>query len=166
MIGLGFDIHRLVKGRPLLLGGLKIKHTHGLLGHSDGDALLHAICDGILGAAGMGDIGDLFPDTDPRFKGIDSKIFIREILAMLSKRKLKVNSVDTIIFAEAPKLGPIKRKISESVARILKLSNGKVNIKAKTMERLGPIGGKKAIASLALVTIIPTGRSGKKSNKT
>jgi 2-C-methyl-D-erythritol 2,4-cyclodiphosphate synthase len=159
MIGLGFDIHRLVKGRPLILGGVKIKYPLGLLGHSDGDALLHAICDGILGACGMGDIGDLFPDTDPKFKGIDSAVFIREILAMLSKQKIKVNSIDTIIFAEAPKLGTIKQKIRESVARLLKLSKTKVNIKAKTMEGLGPIGGKKAIASLALVAI-------KRANKT
>ena len=153
MIGIGFDIHRVVKGRPLLLGGVKIPYSHGLLGHSDGDVLLHAICDGILGAAKMGDIGNHFPDTSPKYKGADSAGFIRAILALISKRKLCVDSVDTIIFAEAPKLGPVKQKIRKSVAKLLKLNKNKVNVKAKTMEGLGPIGGKKAIASLALVTI-------------
>lgn len=158
MFGIGFDIHRLVKGRPLFLGGIKIPYTKGLLGHSDGDALLHAICDAILGAAGLGDIGDHFPDTDPKYKGYSSSKFITAILPLLKKKSLKIKHLDTIIFAEEPKLSKHKDKIRRYIAGLLKLPIAHVNIKAKTMEGLGPIGGKQAIASLVLVSMAKTKR--------
>lgn len=151
MIGIGFDIHRLVKKRALFIGGVKIKHKKGLLGHSDGDVLLHAICDGMLGAAGLGDIGDMFPDTNPKYKGYKSADFIKKVMVKLKAKGLKAAWVDTIIFAEEPKLVRIKPRIKKSVSRLLKVSLKKVNIKAKTMEKLGPIGAKKAIAAFSLV---------------
>ncbi|MEK7449930.1 MAG: 2-C-methyl-D-erythritol 2,4-cyclodiphosphate synthase [Planctomycetota bacterium] len=172
-VGLGFDIHRLVKGRPLILGGLHLPYPKGLLGHSDGDVLLHAIGDALLGAAGLGDIGDFFPDTDPQYKNMDSSIFLKKIIARVHGLKFKVQGIDTIIFAEEPKLGrpygaslaqragmqnakckkSYKDEIRINVAKILGLSPARVNIKAKTMEGLGPVGSKKAIAAMVLVLL-------------
>ena len=153
MIGIGFDIHRLAKNRPLYIGGLKIPYEKGLIGHSDADVLLHAVCDSILGAAGLGDIGDLFPDTDPKYKDASSDKFVSDIIKRIKRKRLKVQSIDTIIFAEKPKLFKYKLKIRKSVASLLKISEKNVNIKAKTMEGLGPIGSSKAIASMALVVL-------------
>jgi len=161
MVGIGFDIHRLVKGRLLLLGGVRIKYPRGLLGHSDGDVLLHAICDALLGAAGLGDIGDYFPDTDPRLsftgwwlpKGSDSTIFVRDALKRITRKGYKISHLDTIIFAEAPKLYRLKDKIRQRVAGLLKVAIKQVNIKAKTFEGLGVVGKKQAIAALVVVML-------------
>jgi 2-C-methyl-D-erythritol 2,4-cyclodiphosphate synthase len=153
MNGIGFDIHKLVKGRDLFLGGVKIPHTKGLLGHSDADVLLHALCDAILGAAGLGDIGDHFPDTNPKYKDYKSTKFVETALALIKKKKLQIENIDTIIFAQEPKLSKYKPNIRLFMAKLLKLSPKRINIKAKTMEGLGPIGGKCAIAAIALVSL-------------
>ncbi|MBI4712129.1 MAG: 2-C-methyl-D-erythritol 2,4-cyclodiphosphate synthase [Planctomycetes bacterium] len=155
MIGIGFDIHRLTKGRPLILGGIRIKYPKGLVGHSDADALLHALIDAILGAVKSGDIGDLFPDTDPRYKGISSAILLHRTITLIRSRhkRFVVKGVDSIIFAQEPKLGKTKSRIKNNIARLMGIKPDKVNIKAKTMEGLGPIGNKKAIAALVLVDI-------------
>jgi 2-C-methyl-D-erythritol 2,4-cyclodiphosphate synthase len=155
MLGIGFDIHRLVKGRPLMLGGVRIKHIKGLLGHSDADVLLHAIIDAILGAAKAGDIGDLFPDTNPAYKNISSGILLKNVRKIVARKikRFKLKEVDSIIFAESPKLGKQKSVIRDNIARLLNISVNKVNVKAKTMEGLGPIGAKNAIAALVLVSI-------------
>ena len=152
-VGIGYDIHRLAPDRKLILGGVRIDFPTGLLGHSDGDVLLHAVCDARLGAAGLGDIGDLFPDTDPKFKDADSAALLREVLNLVRKKGLRVGNLDCILFAEKPKLGPLKRRIRTRLAEILEVDESAVNVKAKTMEGLGPIGGHEAIAAQAVVLL-------------
>ena len=152
-IGIGYDIHKLVKGRKLILGGVEIKFSQGLLGHSDGDALTHAIIDALLGATGKGDIGKHFPDTDSRYKNIDSIILLKETMKLLAKNKYKINNLDTIIIAESPKIAPYTEKIKERLAPILKINKKLINVKAKTNEGIGEIGKGKAIASFAAVTL-------------
>ncbi|MFC1525095.1 2-C-methyl-D-erythritol 2,4-cyclodiphosphate synthase [Planctomycetota bacterium] len=155
-IGIGFDIHRLTKGKKLVLGGVKFDHPKGLLGHSDGDVLLHALCDALLGGTGLGDIGDYFPDTNYKYKNMDSAFFVKEVLKKLQKIKCKLQGVDAIIFAEEPKLDKKKIRIKNKLAKLLRISRNNVNVKAKTMEGLGPIGAKKAIAAIALATLKST----------
>ena len=150
-VGIGYDIHRLVEGRRLILGGVAIEYRLGLLGHSDGDALLHAVADAILGASAQGDIGELFPDTDPQYKGISSEVIVEEALALAAGRRLKVSNLDCIIFAEQPKLGRMKKEIRAKLAALLAIPADHVNVKAKTMEGLGPIGAGQAIAAQAIV---------------
>src|SRR5262249_17358104 len=133
-VGLGHDTHRLVEGRPLILGGVRIEHPRGLAGHSDADVVLHAITDALLGAAGLGDIGDAFPDTDPANKDRDSRYFLQETLGQLQKEGWQVVNVDVTIFAQEPKLGPIKERIRRNVAELLCVGFGSVNVKAKTGE--------------------------------
>lgn len=152
-VGIGFDIHRLVPERPLVLGGVKVPHPKGLLGHSDADVLLHALCDALLGAAGEGDLGTHFPDTDPRWKGTSSRIFVEEILDLIETAGLKVANVDLVVLLEAPRLSPFREKIQESIAQALKVDESKVNLKAKTMEGLGPIGEGQAVAATAVVLL-------------
>jgi len=152
-VGIGYDIHALKKGRKLLLGGVHVPHTSGLSGHSDGDVLLHAVVDALLGAAGLGDIGEYFSDTDPRWKGAASSFFAERTLAMLKKKKLSIRNIDTVVIAERPKLGGHKGNIQRSVARIFGLGIGDVNVKAKTNEGLGPVGEGKAIAAMAVVAL-------------
>lgn len=155
MLGIGFDIHRLVKGRPLVIGGVRLDYPKGLSGHSDADILLHALIDAILGAAKAGDIGDLFPDSNPAYKDISSIILLKHALKIVRTKigRRKVKEVDSIIFAEAPKLGKCKAIIGRKIARLLGISAKQVNVKAKTMEGLGPIGGKNAIAALVLISL-------------
>jgi len=153
-IGIGYDIHKLVKGRKLVLGGVEIKFSQGLLGHSDGDALTHAIIDALLGATGKGDIGKHFPDTDSRYRNISSIILLKETMKLLTKNKYKINNLDTIIIAERPKIAPYAEKIKESLAPILKINKKLINVKAKTNEGIGEIGKGKAIAAFAVVNII------------
>ncbi len=136
-VGIGHDTHRLGPGRPLILGGLRIDHARGLIGHSDADVVLHALTDALLGAAGLGDIGDAFPDTDPQFKDRDSRFFVTETLKRLSEKSWRVVNVDLTIFAEEPKLGPIKAKMREHLAVMLGLAVDAVNVKAKTGEKVG-----------------------------
>ena len=152
-VGIGFDIHRLVAGRPLVLGGLKVPHSKGLSGHSDADVLLHALCDALLGAVGAGDIGTYFPDTDPKWKGVTSEKFIEKALELVSRRDLRVVNVDAVILAEEPKLAPHRTAIQRSVAQLLKVRDDRVNVKAKTMEGLGPIGSGEAMAAHAVVLL-------------
>ncbi|TRZ95461.1 2-C-methyl-D-erythritol 2,4-cyclodiphosphate synthase [bacterium] len=153
-IGIGYDIHRLVHGRKLFLGGIIIPSKRGLLGHSDGDVLLHAICDALLGAMGQEDIGEHFPDHDPKYKGISSLKLLKQVTGLLRKRNLQISNLDTIIIIEEPKLSAYKEKILKSIARALKIKESCLNIKAKTNEGLGAIGRKEAIACYAAVTII------------
>jgi len=152
-IGLGFDIHRLVEGRPLVLGGLRLDWPLGLLGHSDGDCLLHALVDALTGAAGMGDIGDLFPDTDPQWKDAASSTFVEKALALVGERGLRPRQVDATVFAEEPRLGPLKATMAEKVATLMGLDPSAVTVKAKTMEGLGPVGAGEAIAAQVLVVL-------------
>ncbi len=154
-VGLGWDIHRFQAGRPLILGGVEIPHERGLAGHSDADALLHALCDAILGAAGLGDIGQHFPDTDPRWKGAASDVFVRQAVEEIGRRRLRVVNVDATIVTEQPKIGPHRQKIREKVAEILAIDVAAVNVKAKTMEGVGPVGRGEALETLVVVQLDP-----------
>ena len=155
-IGIGYDIHALKRGRPLILGGVTIPYEKGLVGHSDGDALWHAVIDAVLGAMAEGDIGELFPDTDPRHKGASGAEFAREIVRRLKRRRLRVAHVDAVVVAQAPKLGPYKRRMRERLAKGLGLPVSRVNVKAKTNEGFGEVGKKKAIACHAVVALTPS----------
>ncbi len=160
-VGIGHDTHRLVSGRPLWLGGVRIDHPCGLFGHSDADVVLHAVTDALLGAAGLGDIGDAYPDTDPAYKDCNSDVFVRETLARLNQAGWRLVNVDVIIFAQEPKLGPIKADIRCHLAGLLGLSQDAVNIKAKTGEKVGAIGRAEAIGCQAVVLIDrPSERAG------
>ena len=152
-VGSGHDTHRLAEGRPLILGGVRIDHPRGLVGHSDADAVLHAVTDALLGAAGLGDIGDLFPDTDPRWKDADSRLFLAEALALLNQRGWRAVNLDVTVFAQEPKLGPVKAAIRASLAGLIGLPEDAVNVKAKTGERVGHIGRGEAIGCHAVVLI-------------
>ena len=152
-VGLGHDTHRLVDGRPLILGGVRLEHGRGLAGHSDADVVLHAVTDALLGAAGLGDIGDAFPDTDPAYKNRDSRYFVEETLARLNRAGWRVVNVDVTVFAQEPKLGPVKNRIRQSLAQLLRLEAGAVNVKAKTGEGVGHIGRAEAIGCQAVVLI-------------
>ena len=154
-VGIGYDTHRLVEDRTLVLGGLRIQHHRGLDGHSDADVVLHALVDALLGAAGLGDIGDAYPDTDPRWRDADSALFLREALARLNQAGWAVVNVDVIVFAQEPKLGPVKADIRRNLARLLALDPGAVNVKAKTGEKVGAIGRGEAISCQAVVLIEP-----------
>lgn len=153
-IGLGYDIHRLVRGRPLMLGGVRIAHTKGALGHSDGDVILHALTDALLGAVGAGDIGAYFSDQDSRWKGVSSALFITEAVKQVRRRRLAIANVDVVVLLEAPKLAPHRTAIRKSVARLLGLPESRVSIKAKTHEGLGPIGSQKALACYAIALLV------------
>ncbi len=152
-VGLGHDTHRLASDRPLILGGLRIVHSRGLVGHSDADVVLHALTDALLGAAGLGDIGDAFPDTDSRYKDMDSRFFVDETMKRLRELGWRIGNVDLTIFAQEPKLGPIKSLMREHLARMLGLDVGAVNVKAKTGEKVGAIGRAEAIGCHVVVMI-------------
>jgi len=152
-VGIGHDTHRLVNGRPLILGGVRIEHPRGLHGHSDADVVLHALTDALLGAAGLGDIGDAYPDTDPAFRGRESAFFLRNTMERLKQAGWRIINADIIVFAQEPKLGPAKGLIRDSVAALLGVNHGAVNIKAKTGEQVGAIGRAEAIACQAVVLI-------------
>ena len=151
--GIGYDLHRLTPGRPLYLGGIEVPHTAGLVGHSDGDALIHALIDAILGAMGEGDIGLLFPDDDPRTENIRSEVLLRDVCARLRKKKLAVLHADAVVVAERPKLGPHFPEMKEALCPILGLAPDRLGLKAKTNEGLGLIGRGKAIACWAVVLV-------------
>lgn len=152
-IGIGYDIHRLVEGRKLFIGGIEIPYIKGLLGHSDGDVLIHAICDALLGAAGGGDIGEHFPDTDPKYQGIASAELLKKTADLIKHRGFSIDNIDIVVIAEEPKLLVFKSQIQQSLAHILKMEAGQVNIKAKTNEGLGEIGNKEAIAVFAVAML-------------
>jgi 2-C-methyl-D-erythritol 2,4-cyclodiphosphate synthase len=156
-VGSGHDTHRLVEGRPLILGGVRIDHPKGLAGHSDADAVLHAVTDALLGAAGLGDIGDAYPDTDPAWQGADSRRFLAETLSRLNRLGWSPVNLDVTVFAQEPRLGPVKGAIRESLAGLLGLPAGAVNVKAKTGEKVGHIGRGEAVGCHAVVLIEHTG---------
>lgn len=139
-IGEGWDTHALVPGRQLILGGVTVPHTTGLLGHSDADVLLHAIIDALLGAAGLGDIGSHFPDTDARFKGADSVALLTEVARLLAERGHRIGNIDCTVVAQAPKLAAYIPAMRERISQVLGLEARRVNVKAKTAEKLGPVG--------------------------
>ena len=152
-VGIGHDTHRLGEGRPLILGGLKIEHARGLIGHSDADVVLHALTDALLGAAGLGDIGDAYPDTDTKYEDCDSSIFVTDTLNRLSGLGYRVVNIDLTIFAQEPKLGPIKMQMREHLAVLLRLPVDAVNVKAKTGEKVGAIGRAEAIGCQVIALI-------------
>lgn len=154
-IGQGFDIHALVTGRRLIIGGVEIPYERGLAGHSDADVLLHAICDALIGAAGLGDIGTHFPDTDERYRAADSRVLLRAVTELLRENMLRVANVDTTIIAQAPKMAPHVARMRENIAADLGIDPGSVNVKAKTAERLGTLGRGEGIAAEAIALVIP-----------
>ena len=153
-IGQGFDVHVLVVDRPLIIGGVYIEHSHGLLGHSDADVLLHAVTDAVLGASGLGDIGRLFPDTSPEFKDADSRVLLRHAMDLVFKQGWKVVNIDATIHAQAPKIAPHAPKMVENIASDLQIDKSCVNIKAKTNEGLGYLGRKEGIAANVVALLI------------
>ena len=152
-IGQGFDVHALVEGRPLILGGVTLAHSHGLKGHSDADALLHAVTDALLGAAGLGDIGRHFPDTDPAFKGADSRVLLREAYRLVRQAGWALVNVDATIHAQQPKIGPYAAAMVANISADLGVSSQAVNVKAKTNEGLGHLGRQEGIAVNAVVLL-------------
>jgi 2-C-methyl-D-erythritol 2,4-cyclodiphosphate synthase len=153
-IGEGWDIHALVEGRKLMLGGVEIPHTKGLLGHSDADALLHAITDALLGAAALGDIGTHFPDTDAQFKGADSTVLLAEAAKRVRACGYEIGNVDSTVIAQAPKLAPYILPMRERIAQVLGVAVGQVNVKAKTAEKMGAVGEGRAMEARAVVLLV------------
>jgi 2-C-methyl-D-erythritol 2,4-cyclodiphosphate synthase len=153
-VGSGIDVHAFGPGDFVMLGGVRVPHSHGVLAHSDGDVILHALCDALLGAAGLGDIGQHFSDKDPQWRGADSKRFVRAVMNMLLIRKLRVANADITVLAEAPKVGPVRDEIRKQVAQLLEVSEEQVNIKATTTEKLGFLGRGEGIAAQAVVLLI------------
>ena len=152
-IGLGYDIHKLVENRDLIIGGVKITHEKGLLGHSDADVLVHAIIDALLGAAGLADIGTLFPDTDPKYKNADSIVLLKNVFELVKKKGYKINNIDSNIIAQAPKMMPYIPKMKDVLAKVLDLDIENISIKAKTKEKLDAVGEKLAIEANAAVLL-------------
>lgn len=155
-IGTGYDVHRLVDGRKLIIGGVDIPHEKGLLGHSDADVLLHAICDALLGAAGLGDLGKHFPDTDLQFKGISSLRLLGEVRQLLCEAGYRVNNIDATIVAERPKMAPHIHQMTVNIATAVSVDKGAVNVKATTTEGLGFAGKGEGMAAYAVCTIAQT----------
>ncbi len=153
-VGIGYDSHRFAAGRPLRIGGVAVPHTHGLAGHSDGDAALHALVDALLGAAALGDIGRHFPADDPQWRGADSTRFVRRVVEMLQAQGLAVGQVDLTVIAERPRLGPFIEPMRAAVAKALGVEPAAVSIKAKTNEGMGWIGRGEGIAALAVATVL------------
>lgn len=152
-IGIGYDIHRLVKGRSLIIGGVSIAYEKGLLGHSDADVLSHAICDALLGAAGLGDIGTHFPDSDPQYKDISSLTLLTETCRLLTDKRFRIINLDATLFAEAPKFAPHRPRMQAKLADAMNIRPAKINIKATTTEGLGVIGKGEGIAAMGIALI-------------
>lgn len=152
-IGIGYDIHKLTTGRDLIIGGVKITHEKGLLGHSDADVLIHAIIDAMLGALALADIGTLFPDTDPKYKDIDSTVLLKHVFELITEKGYEVENIDSNIIAQQPKMMPYIPKMKEILCGILKLDTDKLSIKAKTKEKLDAVGQELAIESNAVVLL-------------
>jgi len=155
-IGEGWDVHALVPGRPLILGGVQVPHTLGLLGHSDADVLLHACIDALLGAAGLGDIGRHFPDTDPKFKGADSLALLAEAMRRVRAQGFELSNLDSTVIAQAPKLAPHISAMCAAIAKAVAVDVGQVNVKAKTAEKLGPVGQGQSMEARAVVLLTRT----------
>ena len=154
-VGIGYDIHRFVDDRPLMLGGVEIPHIKGLEGHSDGDALLHAICDAALGAAGLDDIGHQFPVTDDKYAGIESTSLLKMVKDMIKAKGFTIDYVDSVIILEDPKISPFKKAMKKEIALALGINEDNVNIKATTQEGIGALGRGEAIAAYAIVMLKP-----------
>jgi 2-C-methyl-D-erythritol 2,4-cyclodiphosphate synthase len=154
-VGQGFDVHQLVEGRRLVIGGVEIAHDRGLLGHSDADVLLHAICDALLGAAALGDIGQHFPDSDPRYKGIDSRELLRRVAGLVSEEGYTAANVDATIIAQAPRMAPHIPAMVANIAADLGIDTSCVNVKATTTEQLGFAGRGEGIAAQAVCLLLP-----------
>lgn len=152
-VGIGYDIHRLVEDRKLFIGGIEIPYIKGLLGHSDGDVLLHAICDALLGALAHLDIGEVFADSDPKYRGISSIELLKTVNDLVKKQNFIISNIDTVVIAEQPRLTPFKKQIGESISKALNIKEDQVNIKAKTNEGLDEVGKAEAIAAYAVVVI-------------
>ena len=152
-IGIGYDIHRLVEGRELIIGGVRITHEKGLLGHSDADVLVHAIIDAMLGALALDDIGTLFPDTDPKYKNIDSTVLLKHVYELVKQKGYKINNIDSNIIAQNPKMMPYIPKMREILAEFLEINPSLISIKAKTKEKLDAVGENKAIEANAVVLL-------------
>ena len=153
-VGIGYDIHRLVEGRRLFIGGVEIPYDKGLLGHSDGDVLIHALCDALLGALALGDIGEHFPDTDPKYQGIDSSQLLKTVKGLVDKSGFKINNLDVIIIAQSPLLMPFKNQIKKRICLLLNLEQNVLNIKAKTNEGLDAVGHSEAISCFANASLV------------
>jgi 2-C-methyl-D-erythritol 2,4-cyclodiphosphate synthase len=158
--GSGFDVHAFGAGSFIMLGGVRIAHTRGVMAHSDGDVILHALCDALLGAAGLGDIGEHFSDRDPRWRGADSSQFVTRVMAMLAEEALAVSNVDVTLLAEEPKVAPHRAAIRANIAALLKLEPARVNVKATTTEGLGFVGRAEGIAAQAAVLLFERGDAG------
>ncbi|MGR3292397.1 MAG: 2-C-methyl-D-erythritol 2,4-cyclodiphosphate synthase [Candidatus Scalindua sp.] len=152
-VGIGYDVHRFVENRKLILGGICFDHPLGLSGHSDADVVLHAVGDAILGAASLGDIGELFPDTDDKWKGISSQILLDKIIELVNEKGLFVNNVDIIYIAQAPKISKRKKEMEQRISEILKVDKERVNVKATTTEGLGSIGRSEGAAAQAIASL-------------
>jgi 2-C-methyl-D-erythritol 2,4-cyclodiphosphate synthase len=152
-VGQGVDVHQLVEGRPMILGGVQIEHSKGPLGHSDADVLIHAICDAILGAANLGDIGKHFPDTSEEFKGIDSKILLRRVTDLLHQQGWKIGNVDSTLILEKPKIKPHIEKMQETMAALMDITPDLVSIKATTNEKMGYVGREEGVLAFATCLI-------------
>jgi len=152
-IGHGYDAHRFTEGRPLVLGGVTVPHTHGLAAHSDGDVLVHALCDALLGAAGLGDIGRHFPDSSPEYGGVDSRVLLRRVMGLLRERGLRVGNVDVTVVAQAPRLSPHIETMRSNLALDLDVDPGRVNVKATTTEGMGFAGRGEGIAAYAVALV-------------
>jgi len=153
-IGFGYDIHRLTSDRKLILGGVEIPHSHGLLGHSDADVLLHAIMDAMLGAAALGDIGKHFPNTDPRFQGNSSLILLGHVADLLHKHQYRVGNVDSTVVLEEPMIGPFVEEMRKNISSVLRVDPGLISVKATTQEGLGAIGAREGVAAYAVALLV------------
>jgi 2-C-methyl-D-erythritol 2,4-cyclodiphosphate synthase len=158
-VGTGTDVHAFGAGDFVMLGGVRVPHSHGVIAHSDGDVVLHALCDALLGAAGLGDIGEHFANDDPQWRGADSARFVRRVLALLSERRLRVGNVDITVLAEKPKLAPYRSAIRNQVAALLEIPAQQVNVKATTTEGLGFLGRGEGIAAQAIAVLLETGEA-------
>ncbi len=154
-VGLGYDVHRLVRGRALILGGVTISSDWGLDGHSDADVLLHAIGDALLGALALGDLGQYFPDTDPRYRGISSRILLERVVELLHERAYTLSNLDSVVIAQQPRLAPYLPEIRRTLAAILRTEMASISVKAKTAESLGALGRAEGIAAYAVCLIAP-----------
>lgn len=153
-IGFGYDVHQLVSGRSLILGGVKLAHEKGLLGHSDADALVHAIVDAILGALALGTIGDMFPDTDPSYKDMDSLIMLEAVVRLVQHEGYRIGNVDAMVVMEAPKISPYVMRIRETLAKYLLVSPGQVSVKGTRSEKMGFVGREEGVAVHAVVLLV------------
>ena len=152
--GIGFDVHAFAENRKLILGGIEIQHDKGLAGHSDADALLHAITDALLGSISLGDIGTHFPDDDPRYKNVDSTIFLKKANELVRNRGFYVNNIDTVIMLQQPKIAPYIQKMKDKIAKVLDIGSERVSVKATTTEKLGFVGREEGISVMAVVTVV------------